>query len=109
MLYNIAASPCFFHTYHNPPKAECYITFPHPNHAVYSGCMEPLLSVNQLAEILGLRPITIYEWVQARKIPFVKLGKRVLFRPKDIESFIESNRVSYRTNVINRKKTNTSA
>ena len=56
--------------------------------------MEKLLSVSQLAEILGLKQITIYEWVHQRKIPFVKLGKRVLFRKQDIENFIESNRVA---------------
>jgi len=55
--------------------------------------MEKLLSVNQLSEILGLKQITIYEWVHKRKIPFIKMGKRVLFRKQDIERFIESKRV----------------
>lgn len=55
--------------------------------------MEKLLSVNQLADILGLRKITIYEWVRNNKIPFIKLGKRVLFYPNDIEEFIKTNRV----------------
>ena len=55
--------------------------------------MEKLLNVNQLADILGLKKITIYEWVRSNKIPFVKLGKRVLFQPSDIADFIKSNRV----------------
>ncbi len=54
--------------------------------------MEKLLNVNQLADILGLKKITIYEWVHCNKIPFVKLGKRVLFQPSDVEGFIKMNR-----------------
>ncbi len=55
--------------------------------------MDKLLSVNQLADILGLKKITIYEWVRGKKIPFIKLGKRVLFQPSDVEGFIKTNRV----------------
>ncbi len=55
--------------------------------------MEKLLSVNQLAGILGLKKTTIYEWVSNRKVPFIKLGKRVLFHPSDIEELIKTNRV----------------
>ena len=62
--------------------------------------MEKLLSVNQLSDILGLKKITIYEWVRDSKIPFVKLGKRVLFRPKDIEGFINANRVECQNAVL---------
>jgi|TARA_B100000315_G_C14575227_1_gene587597 excisionase family DNA binding protein len=58
--------------------------------------MEKLISVNQLSDVLGLKKITIYEWVRDNKIPFIKLGKRVLFHPSDIEEFIEANRVEGR-------------
>jgi excisionase family DNA binding protein len=61
--------------------------------------MEKLLSVNQLASILGLKKPTIYEWVRDNKIPFVKLGKRVLFKPSDITDFIKSNRVEVQNEV----------
>ncbi len=55
--------------------------------------MDKLLNVNQLADILGLKKITVYEWVRSNRIPFIKLGKRVLFHPRDVEEFIKSNRV----------------
>lgn len=55
--------------------------------------MEKLLNVIQLADILGLKKVTIYEWVENRKIPFIKLGKRVLFHPHDVEEFIKANRI----------------
>ncbi len=54
--------------------------------------MDKLLNVSQLADILGLKKITIYEWVRNNKIPFIKLGKRVLFHPSDVEEFIKTNR-----------------
>ncbi len=54
--------------------------------------MEKLLSVNQLADILGLKKVTIYEWARDNKIPFIKLGKRVLFQPCDVKEFIKTNR-----------------
>jgi len=52
-----------------------------------------LVSVKELAETLGVRPTTIYQWVNQRKIPYVKLGKRILFKPKDINRWIEKNTV----------------
>ena len=54
--------------------------------------MDKLLNVNQLSDVLGLKKITIYEWVRNNKIPFIKLGKRVLFHPRDVEEFIKTNR-----------------
>ncbi len=51
------------------------------------------MSVSQLAEVLGLKQITIYEWVRENKLPFIKLGRRVLFHPHDVEEFINENRV----------------
>ena len=52
-----------------------------------------LVSVRELAETLGVKPTTIYQWVNQRKIPYVKLGKRILFKPKDINRWIEENTV----------------
>lgn len=49
---------------------------------------DPLLTVDQVAEALGLKPGTIYKWVQTRRIPFVKLGGAVRFRKSTIEAFI---------------------
>ena len=48
-----------------------------------------LLSYQEVADILGLKPNTLRAWVSARKIPFVKLGSAVRFTPKMVDEIIE--------------------
>jgi excisionase family DNA binding protein len=47
-----------------------------------------LLNLTEAAEILRLKPSTVRAWVLRRRIPFVKLGRRVLFRRTDLETLI---------------------
>jgi excisionase family DNA binding protein len=47
-----------------------------------------LLSLTEAAAALHLKPSTMRAWVLRRKIPFVKLGRRVLFRRSDLEALI---------------------
>lgn len=56
-----------------------------------------LIGFKEAAEILGVQVGTLRGWVFQRKIPYVKVGRLVKFRPEDIEQFIESNRVSARS------------
>jgi excisionase family DNA binding protein len=53
-----------------------------------------LYSIEQAAEQLNVSPFTLRAWVHQGRIPYVKLGSRVLFRQKDLESFIEQHLVS---------------
>ncbi|MDZ4724392.1 MAG: helix-turn-helix domain-containing protein [candidate division Zixibacteria bacterium] len=46
--------------------------------------MEALLSPNQMAERLGVRLSTIYQWTHTRFIPHIKLGRLVRFREGEI-------------------------
>ena len=52
-----------------------------------------LWDVHQTAEATRLSVQTIYIWVSQRRIPFVKVGRRTLFDPKDIKAWIESKKV----------------
>lgn len=52
-----------------------------------------LLNVNEAAEYLGLSKNTLYDWVCQRKFPFVKCGRLTKFDIKDIDKWIESNKV----------------
>ncbi len=52
-----------------------------------------LLSVPEAAEMLGLSRHTLNQWVSQGRIPHVKLGRRTLFEPNDLEELIENNRV----------------
>jgi DNA-binding transcriptional MerR regulator len=51
---------------------------------------EPLLDETPAAEQLGLPPRTLRTWRSRGKgPPFVRLGKRVKYRPQDLRAFVE--------------------
>ena len=47
-----------------------------------------LVSVKTVAEMLGVAPKTIHNWVYLRKIPYVKCGQKVMFRPKSLKAWL---------------------
>jgi len=49
-----------------------------------------LLSVEEAAKYLGVQKSTIYAWAWRRKIPSVKIGRRLLFDREDLDQIIES-------------------
>ena len=51
--------------------------------------MDDLLTIEQLAELLGVKVSWIYAQTSAKKIPFLKLGGRLRFRRSDVERWIE--------------------
>ncbi len=57
---------------------------------------QKLLDVTETAELCHLKVSTIRRWVLGRRLPYVKLGRRVLFRRSDIETLIERNVVPAR-------------
>ena len=48
-----------------------------------------VLSVEQLAGILGFAPKTIRNWCAKREIPFVRLGGNTYFRLESIEAWLK--------------------
>jgi excisionase family DNA binding protein len=51
--------------------------------------MERLLNNNEAADLLGISPFSLRGKVSRREVPFVKLGRRVLFSKKDLIELIE--------------------
>ena len=49
-----------------------------------------LLSVEETAKYLGVQKSTIYSWAWRRKIPSVKIGRRLLFDQEDLDRMIEA-------------------
>ena len=47
-----------------------------------------LISVKTVAERLGVAPKTIHNWVYLHKIPYVKVGQKVMFRPKSLKAWL---------------------
>jgi len=51
---------------------------------------EPLLTTEEVAEILHCKPTYIQKKCRNREIPYIPSGKRYLFERKDIEAYLES-------------------
>lgn len=50
--------------------------------------IEPLLDVRTAKRILNVTENTVRDWVAKRRIEFVKVGTRVMFRPQAIRDLI---------------------
>ncbi len=60
---------------------------------------QSLLDRSQAASYLGIRPATLAVWACTKryKLPFVKIGRRSMYRLSDLDAFIESNVVGGET------------
>lgn len=54
---------------------------------------EKLLSIEEGAVQLGISPLTMRAWIRQRRLPFIQLGRRILLDPKDVQRFIDANRM----------------
>ena len=52
--------------------------------------MQQLLSVEKAAVLLSLSRWTIRVYEREGKIPSVRIGRRVLFRPEDLEEYVRN-------------------
>jgi excisionase family DNA binding protein len=53
-----------------------------------------LLTIEESSALIRLKPSTLRDWLLKRKIPYVKLGRRVFIRRSDIEALISASVVS---------------
>jgi excisionase family DNA binding protein len=53
----------------------------------------PLLSVDEAANALGLKPATLRAWLVRRKLPRVNCGRAVRIPAAAIQEFIERNTI----------------
>jgi excisionase family DNA binding protein len=58
--------------------------------------LESLLDITRAAKLLGISPKTLRDHVLHRRIDYVKVGGRVLFRPDRLWDFIERNTIHAR-------------
>jgi len=49
-----------------------------------------LISVEDAARYLGVQKSTIYSWAARKKVPSVKIGRRLLFDQEDLDRMIEA-------------------
>lgn len=55
--------------------------------------MDKLLTVDDVARILDVKKSTIYQWTHMRLIPYIKMGRFVRFREKEIEKWLKAKQV----------------
>ncbi|MDD3014238.1 MAG: helix-turn-helix domain-containing protein [Candidatus Gastranaerophilales bacterium] len=53
--------------------------------------IQNLLTIDEIAAIFKVPKATIYGWVHYRKIPYVKVGRRLCFIEEQIRNFINNN------------------
>jgi excisionase family DNA binding protein len=51
------------------------------------------ISIQELSEYIGITKGTLYVWVCYKRIPYVKIGKRVKFDLKEIDDWITMQKV----------------
>lgn len=54
---------------------------------------EPLMTVEEVADYIKFEPSTIRQWVKARSIPHLKVGRSTRFRRQDIDAWVDRAKV----------------
>ena len=52
-----------------------------------------LFNIDELVTYIAVPKGTIYNWISQRKLPFVKMGRRVKFDKQDIDKFIDERKI----------------
>jgi excisionase family DNA binding protein len=52
--------------------------------------LQPWLSVEGIAEYLGVSKETIYRWLERKKIPAHRIGKLWKFKPSEVDQWVMS-------------------
>lgn len=50
--------------------------------------MSKLLTVEEFAAALGLSPRTVRQWVWMRRVPFIRVGRAIRFRPETVDAIL---------------------
>jgi excisionase family DNA binding protein len=51
--------------------------------------MEKLICPKEAAEVLGIKPDTLYRWTAERRIPFLKIEGALRFRPSTLQEWLQ--------------------
>lgn len=58
--------------------------------------LERLLDNTEAAEFLNISPFSLRGKVSRKEIPHIKVGRRTLFSPSDLQAWVEANKVQPR-------------
>jgi excisionase family DNA binding protein len=69
---------------------------PHLRMLVKAPTMQPVYTVEEAKELLGISKRTLQHLRDSKSIGFVQRGRKILFRAADIEEYLQNHRVSRR-------------
>ena len=52
-----------------------------------------LIDVETVGKICGVSPKTIHNWVYLRSIPYIKLGRKLMFCPESLQSWLNQKEI----------------
>ena len=58
--------------------------------------MNNLLTMDEAAKYLGISKLTLYGWVSARKLGYVKIGRLVKFKQTQLDAWIDQHTITPR-------------
>ena len=59
--------------------------------------MSKLLTMDEASVYLGISKLTLYGWVSARKLGFIKVGRLVKFKQEHLDRWIDQHTVKARS------------
>ena len=66
--------------------------------------MSKLLTIIEASEYLGVSKLTLYGWVSARKVSFIKVGRLVKFKQEHLDKWIDQHTVKAWTGTQSRER-----
>ena len=57
--------------------------------------MEPLQTVEQAAQMLGISPWTVRAYIKQAKLAPVRIGRRVLIEQAELRRFVEASKAAH--------------
>jgi len=58
--------------------------------------MNNLLTMDEAAKYLGISKLTLYGWVSAKKLGYVKIGRLVKFKQAQLDAWIDQHTITPR-------------
>lgn len=55
--------------------------------------MIEFMSIEEVAQKLGIKKMTLHNWVSMRKIPYTKIGRKVIFDPDSIDAWLKKKEI----------------
>ncbi len=52
-----------------------------------------LMNAEEAAKFLGIKKSTVYAWVAQRRLPYIKVGRLLKFRPRALERWLKEREI----------------